>query len=302
MSFTSDTKECLSGLRLKESERRPLLLGITGAIGVVIIRHGLGIGIKYATESANVSNLISKLALEQYSIEADVSVHENNSGINSKTMVVCLFGENVRALAHDSMIMTSHVPFDLLEEERQRRAYLRGVFLACGHVTDPKKAYHLECVLKTQGFSEDILTLADSMGLSMKSAKRREHFLVYAKDSDVICDTLTLMGASESTLEFESVRAYKDTRNYANRTRNCDVANIERSAAAASAQLEALKRVIDSGVELPERLRATAQARINNEDATLAELAQILGIGKSGVYHRMQRLMDMAQELEMKGD
>ena len=142
-----------------------------------------------------------------------------------------------------------------------------------------------------------MLMLSNELGLSMKQSTRRGHFLTYAKDSDVICDFLTLIGASESMLEFENVRAYKDTRNYANRTRNCDVANIERSAQAASAQIEAIERLIASGAELPDRLFETAQARINNRDASLQELAGLLGIGKSGVHHRIKALMELANTI-----
>lgn len=302
MSFASNTKEQLTHSRLREGERRALLWGVTGTIGTIMIRHGRGIGIKYTMESVHVARLAAKLAQSLYNVESEISVHENNTGINSKNLVVCLFGEGVRSLVRESRMMEAHVPFDSLSDDKLKRAYLRGAFLACGYVTDPEKGYHLELDLRTEGLSHDMLELASSMGLPMKSSTRRGHFLTYAKDGDVICDFLTLIGASESMLEFENVRAYKDTRNYANRTRNCDVANIERSAQAASAQIEAIERLIASDTELPDRLFETAQARINNRDASLQELANILGIGKSGVHHRIKALMELASTIKPTGD
>ena len=46
---------------------------------------------------------------------------------------------------------------------------------------------------------------------------------------------------------------------------------------------------------LPMSLREAAEARLEHPDAALAELAEILGIGKSGVNHRMRKLMQLAE-------
>ena len=49
---------------------------------------------------------------------------------------------------------------------------------------------------------------------------------------------------------------------------------------------------------LPGSLREAAELRMNHPDATLSELAEMAGIQKSGMNHRLARLIRMAEELE----
>ena len=51
-------------------------------------------------------------------------------------------------------------------------------------------------------------------------------------------------------------------------------------------------------------LQAIAMARINAPDASLQELGQMLDppIGKSGVNHRMRRLMEIIHQMEAKAE
>ena len=46
--------------------------------------------------------------------------------------------------------------------------------------------------------------------------------------------------------------------------------------------------------QLPPPLRAAAEARLAHPDATLAELAALLGIGRSGANHRLRKLSELA--------
>ena len=80
-----------------------------------------------------------------------------------------------------------------------------------------------------------------------------------------------------------------------NRAMNCDNANLQKQMDASSTQVEAIRRLLESDKlsTLPPGLQEIAMARINNPDASLTELGQMLDppIGKSGVNHRMRRLM-----------
>lgn len=50
---------------------------------------------------------------------------------------------------------------------------------------------------------------------------------------------------------------------------------------------------------LPEPLRKVAELRLERPEASLTELGQLLSppLGKSGVNHRLQKLLAMAQSL-----
>ena len=69
---------------------------------------------------------------------------------------------------------------------------------------------------------------------------------------------------------------------------------------ASDAQVEAIRRLRDTDKlsTLPPGLQEIALARLNAPDASLTELGQMLDppIGKSGVNHRMRRLMTYLEE------
>ncbi|MDO4572637.1 MAG: DNA-binding protein WhiA, partial [Clostridia bacterium] len=89
-------------------------------------------------------------------------------------------------------------------------------------------------------------------------------------------------------------------RNYVNRKSNCETANIGKTVDAALMQVRAIE-TIERTVELnrlPAPLYEAAMLRLNHPDATLQELADLAEIGKSGMNHRLTRLLNMAREIE----
>ncbi len=85
----------------------------------------------------------------------------------------------------------------------------------------------------------------------------------------------------------------------ANRVSNCDTANISRTIVAANAQISAIKRLLESVPqdEIPPQLYELAVVRLKNPEASLSELAVQLTppLSRSGVSHRMRRLMELAE-------
>ncbi len=69
---------------------------------------------------------------------------------------------------------------------------------------------------------------------------------------------------------------------------------------AAEEQLHAVKRLREAGAfeALPEKLREVAEAREENPEMSLSELAAFMGLTKSGLSHRMKKLADKAAELD----
>ena len=122
---------------------------------------------------------------------------------------------------------------------------------------------------------------------------------MYLKGDDVSA-FLALMGSNYGALAFENTRTEKDFRNYLNRTNNCENANLGKTISAAVAQKNAIllieeKRGLRS---LPEPLYEAAMLRLRNPNASLIELADLAEIGKSGMNHRLTRLIRIAEELE----
>ena len=85
-----------------------------------------------------------------------------------------------------------------------------------------------------------------------------------------------------------------------NRTSNCDTANIGKTVNASVDQRNAILRIEEKiGLwSLSAPLLEAALLRLNHPEATLSELAALAEIGKSGMNHRLNRLIALAEELK----
>ena len=109
------------------------------------------------------------------------------------------------------------------------------------------------------------------------------------------------MGATGASLQLMNVKIVKDIRNTANRIANCESANIDKTVTASLAQVEAIRRIEEKqGLDgLPEELRELARLRLENPEMSLRELGELLSepLSRSGVNHRLRRIVEFAQEL-----
>lgn len=182
-----------------------------------------------------------------------------------------------------------------------RRAYLRGSFLIAGSVSNPENSYHLEIFADYQEQADDVAALIETFGVHAKVTTRKNGFLIYIKDSEQIVEFLNVIGAHTALLNFENVRIIKDIRNRINRLVNFETANVNKTVEAAVKQSECI-RIIDDAVglsALDPPLRQLAQLRLQNPEASLHELGELLDppLGKSGVNHRMRKLEKLAKKL-----
>ena len=181
-------------------------------------------------------------------------------------------------------------------------AFLRGVFLACGTVTDPEKEYHLEFSVSSKGLADDLIHVFDEFEPTPKVTQRGGSYTVYFKSSADIEDVLALMGATEKSMMYMHAKLVKDIRNTVNRKVNFDQANIARTIAAATKQYEAIAKIKEKiGFDaLPPELREIAQLRYNDRESSNSEIAAMLSkpLTVSGVNHRFQKLIKIAGELK----
>lgn len=190
----------------------------------------------------------------------------------------------------------NHSNFDC---ENCQNAFLAGAFLSCGTLSDPNKDYHLEYTVQYLNLSKSLVTLLNESDLSPKAANRKGYNIVYFKDSQMIEDCLYLMGASSSMFDMMNIEIVKDFRNKANRTANCETANIERTVKASYAHIAAIEKIEQAkGLDyLKPDLREMAVIRRDNPEASLAELSRISGLSRSGVNHRLKKIVEIAEEI-----
>ena len=122
--------------------------------------------------------------------------------------------------------------------------------------------------------------------------------LVYLKDKEEILSVLAVLGLAESVLKLKSIIDERETANSINRVTICEAANLDKTYAAASRRLMEIGAIEESvGLEsLTPALRDTANARMEYPQASLSELAEILGVSKSCLNHRLRKLAQIAEE------
>ena len=188
-----------------------------------------------------------------------------------------------------------------LSGEECAAAFVRGVFLSCGSVSDPAKSYHAEFSAPFKNLSADlckILTEVTECVFTPKTVARNGSYIVYFKGSEQICDLLAYIGASIRAMELMGTKAVKQVRNNINRRINSEVANITKVVSASVKQLEAINMIKNTvGIEaLPDDLKEIALLRLENPEMSLRALGESLStpISRSGANHRMQRLLEFA--------
>jgi len=182
-----------------------------------------------------------------------------------------------------------------------RRVYVRSCFLEGGTITNPVKAYHLAFTLPGPKASklEGILT---NFGLHPKTLVKNGHTIVYLKEAEEISDVLKIMGANKSLLAFEGKRVEKDLRNNLNRQVNFEAANLNKTVTAAQSQIDAIQFIArEEGLgSLSKPLQDVARLRQVHDTASLTEIGAMLTppIGKSGVNHRLRKIVEIAEEMK----
>ena len=185
------------------------------------------------------------------------------------------------------------------QEEMAIKALTRGIFLGSGSVNNPEKKYHLEIILSSRENANIIKKLLLKMQIKFKELERKNGYSLYIKEGEEISKFLAFIGANSSVLKFEEIRVIRDMKNNVNRKVNCETANLNKTINAAVKQIDAIKKIKARGnfENLSENLREIANLRLENPDASLVELGQMLKnpIGKSGVNHRLNQLIELSK-------
>ena len=181
------------------------------------------------------------------------------------------------------------------DTNNKNRAFIIECFQEGGTVSNPKKGYHLEFKLDKYKAIELIHVLF-KFKLNPKKILKKSQAVVYFKDANAVADILNIMGAHKSLLLMEEARVEKDMRNQVNRKVNFETANLKKTTQAAIEHIEAIECV--GLLNLPKHLQEVARIRLENEEASLAEIGEMLDppIGKSGVSHRLKKICQIARE------
>lgn len=313
-SFSSEIKKEIA--LLEPDKKCCMLAEISGFIrvcGSVRISGGKMAPI-ITLDDLDIASHFQKIFRDYYDVEMEMEIGEGGplkKGSIYNMMVVTkdvAMGEKI--LRETGMLMvkegmdtfTDGISERVIKTKCCRKAYLRGVFLGIGSVNDPEKGYHLEFVCSTENLAKDLVKLINSfVDLNAKITIRRNRWVVYVKESEQIIDILNIVGAHGHLLKYEGIRLGRELRNSANRLKNCDEANADKIVNASQRQLAAIRKIEEiRGLEsLPERLYQAAILRKENPEVGFSELGEMIDppLKKSGIYHRLKKIEDIAREL-----
>ncbi|MGN0712660.1 MAG: DNA-binding protein WhiA [Anaerovoracaceae bacterium] len=318
MSFASETKNELA--RIEPEKKCCQLAEISGFLrvaGSLRLAGGGKFRIVITTENPAIARHYKKLIQEYFGIETRLEIGESAAVGKSRNTrhyaySITIDPENlseqilretgILLIKEGNNYISDGIYSGIIKTKCCRKAYLRGLFMGNGTMSDPEKSYHLEFVCHSETLANDLKKMINSfVDLSAKVAKRGNSFIVYMKKADYIRDTLAIMGASSQVFSMEETRIKKSMISDAKRIANCDTANLDRSVDAAMRQLDAIRKIEETrGLAwLPEKLQEVARLRVENPYISISALGELCDppLKKSGINNRLKKIEELAAKL-----
>lgn len=278
MSFSLEVKKELSkinNLNNKEQVKYELI-GYFMSNNFVIEKSRA----KYSTENEYNINRYSKLL-------RNVDINDFSIEIQGKVFVVSFNKNKLSEISYNSLEEQTDIEFV--------KATIRGIFMGSGSINNPKNKYHLEIELGSEEFAKQIQESLSLYEINMKDIKN----MLYLKDGEQISEFLAFIGASKSMLQFEEIRVQRHMNNKINRLVNCETANLNKVLNASVEQIEAIKKLKESGEfeKLDDSLKEMAEIRLEHPDMSLENLGKLLKkpLGKSGVNYRLKKIIELSK-------
>lgn len=288
MSFSSKQKERI----IEESYKKPccrraFLHGVLASKAFVNEKN-----ITVRLEKKEYCEFVSKLVCEFFGREPNISAPKNGGRCKEMTFESKSAAKYVTSIADED---------DLFENKCQgcASAFLKGVFLACGSISDPEKQYLLE--LSPSQNIDFIERLLINHSLSPRVTSRGGKKGIYFKRASEIEDFCGFVGLTEAMFDITNTQIEREFLNNANRSVNCETNNISKSVSASGRQIAAIKALIEHNLlsNLPDELEYTARIRVENESLSLSQLSKLFvpPISKSGLSHRLSKIIEIADQL-----
>lgn len=314
MSFSKDVKGELA--RITPAKKCCMLAEISGFLRVAAslkLAGGGKFSIVASTENAAIARHYKKLIKTYFGSNASLGIGESTKVGHNKGYRYYLIidpEEKSSQILRETGLMLIREGNDyfsdgiynqIVRTKCCKKAYLRGMFLGCGTMSDPRTSYHLEFVVESKQLASDSKKLIGSfVDLAANYAQRKDEYVVYMKKAAYISDLMNLIGAEDAVLEFENIRIGKEVKGETQRILNCDNANMVRTLSAAEQQIAWINKLKEDGRfdNLPLPLREVAELRVERPEASLTEIGELLNppIKKPGVNKRFAKIKELAEK------
>jgi DNA-binding protein WhiA len=305
--------------------KKAFLAGFIRSTGA-IIKTDEGYGFECSTDLVSAMSYALRLMNEIYGYNGGETFSYADN-LNKKTVyAVDCIGDDAVEVLFDLGILANADEGDeyelrlksnkeLLDKECCIKSFIKGMFIGSGFCSIPsgdintkpsdgeaktKTGYHLEVSFTHRVPASEFAGYLADFGILAKAIVRRKNVVVYIKNSNEIKDFLALINTPKAVLKITDTMVAKQFNNDLNRKYNCDVANIKKVSGASDKYAYAIEN-IDSTIgidSLSDELQQVAEMRLAYREYSLAELAEVLGITKSCLNHRLRKIAKISEELE----
>lgn len=312
MTFSQDVKsEIIKSVRnIKGCCAASFLTAVLKSSGSLALENKK---FSFTVESENHEFLALCGSLAERELAVESKIESYNVNVKGAAVYSCIFdgkvGEKLGLITREDgalRLLTDCAPL-IPSKPCCRKAFLQALFVSCGSVVIPlsetdvgenqlRAKYHLELRFTDADFARAVSEAYAEF--CFRKTSRKNHTVLYLKDSEKIADALSYFNATKGRLKLENVIIGRSMRNNANRQSNCISANIEKSVVASEKQLAAIARLRSTGVfdTLSDQLKDIARIRQEFPEANLDEIAARLNISKSGASHRFAKIIELANQ------
>ena len=283
------------------------LLTFGGSLG----RDEKGNYLSYVTQDHRLAWEFASYLGAHYGYHAEVAIIDPNDKRKKRCFAVEVRGklaiEMLSALGKVEIEEGKLVSCDLGVRNRvpakELPDYTRGVYLSIGRITRAAEGLRLELTFELESDANAFRSLMKRCGILLGKSSKGERFTLGTRKGQTISDFLVLMGASKSVFIVEDMLVKKEMDSKTARAGNLMLANTDKSVSAAIRQYELaiyLRDATGGFIGVPAEIREVAEARIEHPDVSIEELARRLHetITKSGLYHRLQKMRDLAEKIK----
>jgi DNA-binding protein WhiA len=262
--------------------------------------------VEVEVDTAQLARRVRKGLTDVYGVESELAVIAAG-GIRKSTHYIIKVTDNSETLARQTGLIDTKnrpvrgLPAALVSGSRaDAEAVWRGAILAHGSLTDPGRSATLEITAPGNEAAMALVGIARRLDVFAKVREARGVYRVVVREGDAIVQILKHVGAHGVVLKYEELRVRREVRGKQNRLANFDNANLMRSAQAAVAAGQRVKRAMEIlGEEIPEHLRVAGELRLNNRDASLDDLGRLATppLTKDAIAGRIRRLLALADKV-----
>lgn len=301
MSFTTEVKEELAHVEATCSHCDKAILAALVRVEGTLFLSGPGMyRVEIATDSPSVARLVIRLLHALYNVQTELTIRRSVLHKTPNYLIEIPTQPKLADALRDMGVIGADGGLQLGVEERivQKKccqaAFIRGMFLGSGFISDPKSDFHFEMMVENEQLANDACLLLQNQGIHAKIMPRRSSHMLYLKSGNAILEFLAFTGAHKAALALEEIRVVKSVRNDVNRQINAEIANQNKATKAAFSQLFMIRDVLRKHdiASLPPALQEFIRLRVAYPEASLKELGERHDppLSKSAVNHRLRRL------------